>query len=804
MSRQLSASIQDCSRCHSGTGASLASTASPSARTARRHRQPNRVAWLLAISLAVVTGVDRLAAQCAPNSPQGGTGPDVIVGELQGSIRSYGSSGNYYGYSIGTTSCNIGTQQLDWISFNSNHPVIAQNLYRYKDGRFEQIAMSWLKQGFTALQQNACGCGCISSGTGARLGIGCSDPYSADLNGSQFPNALSSRSEVTAPHAGTFQYPPSLQPSVTDQTSRRLRAHVDDINPNSNAGARYYAEAQYVTPDDAAAGNAYNNTSYRRVAFGVNPTTFPMLFAGPTVRQKTAIEAWPLEDPSAILMDVFTGESPEPGRLVVGYSVSDNQDGTFRYEYAIFNQNSTRGVQAFEVPISSLVPLRDTGFGDVEYHSGDPYSSADWSITVDATSIRWASQTEAQNPNANALRWGSLYNFWFTSPASPVAVTASVDYFRMNGFAGDATGTTVPLQSPGDTVVTPIAGLVCANGGNGVSLTWSLDPAHTAVEVFRDGQLLATLPEGATSYQDLAATPGDRIYTVRGRQGAAFSSAAPCGLNVPARSDKRFDLAATSVTAGYDELTGVGSFSIDVSLVEDAGNADFPNLTAGYSIALTNDPTLLTATSVQLGTAASALNGGTGPSFFLPSLAAEGVTAAVVYSFSSTAFLTAETPIELLSISYDTNPASLSGNAAGLTTVIGFMSGQLGVPPVDNVVVISPGVSQAPGFSDAIVTLDPGFEEFRRGDCNIDGDFDIADPIFLLSTLFPRGTPLTIGCEDACDGNDDGSIDIADAVRLLGALFGSPTLPLPTPSAGCGTDPSRDGLDCANNSACTP
>ena len=50
----------------------------------------------------------------------------------------------------------IGNCWLEWFSGNNRHPVIGQNMYRLLDGRFEQIGLSWLKHGFTALQQEEC------------------------------------------------------------------------------------------------------------------------------------------------------------------------------------------------------------------------------------------------------------------------------------------------------------------------------------------------------------------------------------------------------------------------------------------------------------------------------------------------------------------------------------------------------------------------------------------------------------------------------------------------------------------------
>ena len=110
-------------------------------------------------------------------------GPDVIVGDLI-DVANYGQVGGINAYAIGTTSCNIGTTPLQWVASTNQHPVIGQNLYRVKNGRFEQIGISWLKHGFTALAQSLCAT-CQNPGTGSLLGVNCSDPYVASLNGSQ-------------------------------------------------------------------------------------------------------------------------------------------------------------------------------------------------------------------------------------------------------------------------------------------------------------------------------------------------------------------------------------------------------------------------------------------------------------------------------------------------------------------------------------------------------------------------------------------------------------------------------------------
>src|SRR5262245_10827545 len=88
-------------------------------------------------------------------TPCGSPGPDIIVGEMA-DIQNYTASGTLEALSIGTTSCNVGSQNIQWNACGSlTHPVIGGSLYRFNtvggSTRFEQLGQSWLKNAFTAL-----------------------------------------------------------------------------------------------------------------------------------------------------------------------------------------------------------------------------------------------------------------------------------------------------------------------------------------------------------------------------------------------------------------------------------------------------------------------------------------------------------------------------------------------------------------------------------------------------------------------------------------------------------------------------
>ncbi len=351
-------------------------------------------------------------------------GPDVIVGAID-EIKFYPESGGITPIAIGTVSCNVGNRNLQWDRRTSNHPVIAQNLYRLKDGRFEQMGMSWLKHGFLALAGDLCNEGeCNPPPSDQWLGVGCSDPYAARLNGTQ--RRLGPRFEVN-PTTGEYPYP-FTSPAFQDDIARRLQVLTAEIDQGNNSGALYFAEGQYVTRDDAAAGNGQNNVSYRQVQISRINGRFDARFSAPTVRQKPAIHAWAEQDRDVRLFEIDT---PEGGRMVLGLKSSPHQNG-FHNEIALYNQTSHRSARSVAISTTSG-DISNPGFHDVHYHSGDGVGgqtrdSTDWPATVSEGNIRWSCDRFQDNPNANALSWGTLYNFWFNSLSSPSSAT--IQLFR--------------------------------------------------------------------------------------------------------------------------------------------------------------------------------------------------------------------------------------------------------------------------------------------------------------------------------------------------------------------------------------
>lgn len=414
-------------------------------------------------------------------APSAGTvpGPDVIVGDLSGLAQFGSSSGTQVGLAVATDSCNFGTENLHWQANPSNdHPVIPQNLYRMSANgdRMEQIGQSNVKHAFTALTNNICGLGCNGVG-GSNLGSGCSDPYSASLNAG--PN-LGSRAWIN-PFTGDFPRGDSATPNNSHTghshtgTSHRILVEINDLNTSMNAGATYYAEGQYITRHEydwcsthPGQCNMYNNVSYRQ--YSVNGTTSPFSFSpvSSTVRTKAAIMAWT----GATIVDL----QPAPGVDGIGtlaYKVTQLSPTLWHYEYAIYNQNLNRGIQSFSVPVTSG-DLTNIGFHAPPQHPGwandgtvgnAGFSSQPWATNEANGSMTWSSETFAQNPNANAIRWGTTYNFRFDSTHAPVTATATIGFYKTGA------PITVTVQAP-SAVVPPstysVSGRVVNSAGMGV------------------------------------------------------------------------------------------------------------------------------------------------------------------------------------------------------------------------------------------------------------------------------------------------------------------------------------------------
>ena len=366
-------------------------------------------------------------------------GSDVIVGAVSGVSR-YGSNGvngvDLGGYAFGVTWCNIGSTTIESFQNTNQHPLFTSSVFRIRDGRIEQIGIGWMFYAKCAYQQALCGT-CQPGGVGcgsfqSTLGIGCSDPYTSSEMALQSSNGPRSRVNAstgyfpgdTSAEIASWPAMPSGQPNI----SRRVQLNPNDLNPSTNPASVYFAELIEICPQDAIALNANNNASCRQFTVGALASgTYALTLTGSTIQGQPAILQWPQFSPGA---QVSAIDAPD-GRLYVGHQVIELGDGRYRYEYAVFNLNSDSSAASFTVQFAPGSVITNPSFRDVNYHSGEIYDGTDWMVSNSNNSITWeCPETYRQNPLANALRFGTMYNFSFESTGAPSERFASISSFK--------------------------------------------------------------------------------------------------------------------------------------------------------------------------------------------------------------------------------------------------------------------------------------------------------------------------------------------------------------------------------------
>jgi len=382
----------------------------------------------------VLSAAALLAATNAVLGGGTGNGPDVIVSTIGSTLSETGVIGGIGGYAMTTVSCNLGEADAIWIDSgaqDTEHPVIGQNMFRLMNGRFEQIGQAWLKHGFCALDAPSCGAPYEPNGSCDWLGTHATDTYDAFLNAEQ--TGMGPKSEVN-PWTGDFPYPYiKAWAQSGNAIFKRLQIAQADLDPTLNGGALYFGESQYICTDEVEM-NRYNNCSYRRVVVaGASGSQWNLEFTGGMFVQQPAIMAWQAADPTVVMSTI---DVVNDGRFILASKARDFGTGVWEYEYALYNMNVHRAAGSFSVPVDPGVTISDFGFHDVPYHSTESFAGTDWGASYSAGNLKWQTELFILNPNANAVRWGTLYNFRFRANTAPMTGNVTIGLFKP-GQVGD-------------------------------------------------------------------------------------------------------------------------------------------------------------------------------------------------------------------------------------------------------------------------------------------------------------------------------------------------------------------------------
>ncbi len=408
---------------------------------------PTSYSLIAAMILTLIARAGVAFAQCVP---VGGIGPDIVIGDISSSVFNYSSVGNIEIVTFGFTQCNIGTAAVTCITALPQHPVTTQNLYKLTinggQSRIEQIGQSWVFHEFFPLNGQLCCTDCVG-GDGTHLGSHCANAHSATSIAAQ--NGLGPRWQINAAN-GVFPYPPA-NPNFTGGAARRLQINMSDLEP-STSSVRYFAEVLSIAPDEAAAGNGASNASWRQVQVSGAGTAWNFSISGPNAIAHPAIAAWQSVQPAVTLTNV---DVPGDGRFVVASHASDLGNGQFRYEYAIYNLTSDRSCGSFTVPFSAASTFANMGFHDIDYRDGDGpgnvnFSGTDWPAQHAADSLVWTTESFATNASANAIRWGTLYNFRFDSSRPPMSGQVFLGLFKPGATDGTFAAAMVPSPCDAD------------------------------------------------------------------------------------------------------------------------------------------------------------------------------------------------------------------------------------------------------------------------------------------------------------------------------------------------------------------
>ena len=390
-------------------------------------------------TISIEADVVQTGGDAVDEYEQGGTTDtmhDVMLLSL-GSLTQSGRVGTYPNGVIGagmqTTSCNAGTNNLNWFAaMDTRHPVIAFNIYRLKDDRFEMISTSWLKHGWLATNSTSTGClPCNSPGTGTMLGPGCSDTYGVGHNTDR--DDLGPRNEIN-PFTGvwtcTGSYFSNYQPDCIKRNfgstglndiDHKMQIRDQDL---AVAGASYFYEAYYVTAANVSGGvdeNKYNNLGSRRFT-PVGGSTWAFNSQTDFVRGPT-IERYG---------DVRNVAMPRAsdGDAIVAVRLTFLGNGMYRYNYAVYNHDVSREIREFAVPVPAHAVVENPYYNDPDMNDAPTSGHNDWTYSRVGDKVSWSCPTFAENPNANSMTWGYMYTFTFDCNLPPTDSMAALNYFK--------------------------------------------------------------------------------------------------------------------------------------------------------------------------------------------------------------------------------------------------------------------------------------------------------------------------------------------------------------------------------------
>ncbi len=438
-----------------------------------------------------------LLAGLLTSTPSLAQNPDIIV-SVVGSNNSwscYGSSAGMASYEFDNTTCNIGDVPVDY------HVFLVENLYQVIDGRIRQLGAGFAVPKSCAINQNICGqCQPTNCTT---LGIGCADTSAVN------DGALGTGRWRVNASTGNWNGTPTGPCCEDPVLAGRVFAPIADLE---DPAGRIIAESLFLNNHDQVAGNGANNASWTEML--VPNFQYPN-GSGVVAVGEPAIYAWKDRYPDVQIEEIMVLNEGGPGVhgiLFVGSRATDLGNGTWRYDYAIQNLTSERGVASLTVnSLCSPQTVSQMTFSGPPLHSGTPYDSTDWTPSQVGAEISWSTTPFATDPNANALRWGTLSSFSFENAVGPAQGTVELGLFQPGSVDSISSPAIVPQGAgfyyPSFCTALPASqGVPVHLAGSGSPLLGSddlqltatlLPPLNFGYFLMADGQALIAQPPGS-------------------------------------------------------------------------------------------------------------------------------------------------------------------------------------------------------------------------------------------------------------------------------------------------------------------
>lgn len=353
-----------------------------------------------------------------------GATPDFVVSDIQ-NVQRWGQVGGTIAFSAAIGACNLGDQDAPWADEPGAYPLFVQNLYRMENNRFEQIGMSWAHHNFICALQTATDVCGVCTGLGGCLPFlppGCRNTTSASYVGHQ--PSLGLRTEVN-PWLGSAPLPFTGMGQSGDAIFKRMQVAEADISPSAHPGARYFLEVQIVSAGESEDARL-NNATFREVVVTGAAGNLNLAPTGAALLGHEALLAWATFDPQVQITDIRVEDD---GQFKLGVRVTQLAQDQYRYDYTLHNLNVERAARAFQV-FTGSAQITQPYFHDVNYHSGETPDNTNWTFITGDVQVLWETDAFSANPNANALRWGTAYNFSFVADLPPKPGFAAVRLFK--------------------------------------------------------------------------------------------------------------------------------------------------------------------------------------------------------------------------------------------------------------------------------------------------------------------------------------------------------------------------------------